>query len=90
MSQTNFKRPVSIHPQERRDERAVKIMASAILNQAMLDKLLEGANPELYAAMMEQLLPHLSFVPADQVTADCPSCGLKRGSVIAHECLGAN
>lgn len=85
MSATNFKQPVSIRPEERRTDRQVDFMAS-LLDQADLDVLLADAPPATRAAMLDRLRPHLSFVPAEEVTADCPQCGLRRGSVIAHEC----
>ncbi len=87
MSATNFKRPVSIDPEERRDERQIKVMAMQIRDQAMLDKLLDGTAPVMREAMLKRLLPYLPFFPKEEVTADCPECGMRRGSVIAHECL---
>lgn len=83
----NFKRPISIHPQERRDGRQIDFMASLIKGQKELDVLLADAPPATRAAMLDRLRPHLSFVPAQDVTPDCPQCGLRRGSVIAHDCL---
>jgi hypothetical protein len=89
MSATNFKRPVSIDPQERRDERQIKVMAMQIQDQAMLDKLLDGTVPIMREAMLERLLPHLPFFPKEEVTADCAFCGMRRGSVIPNECRTA-
>jgi hypothetical protein len=89
MSQTNFKRPASPDPQERQDERLLKVMALQLQNQEHLDALLAGADPLMRHAMLERILPYLSFVP-EEVTADCPACGMKRGSILPHECLGAN
>lgn len=83
----NFKRPTSIDAQERRDERQIKLMAFQIRDQAMLDKLLEGASPAMRAAMIERLMPYLPFCPKGYVTLDCPECGMKRGSVIPHVCI---
>ena len=82
----NFKAPIPIDPQERRDERMVKVMATAILDQQMLDKLLEGSHGEMRSAMIERLRPFLSFAPDLPVIEDCPVCGMRRGSVISHEC----
>ncbi len=81
-----FKRPVSIHPEERRTDKQIDFMASLIKDQAELDKLLADAPPVTREKMLERLRPHLSFVPDAEVTRDCPHCGLRRGSVIAHEC----
>lgn len=86
MSATNFKRPLSIRPEERRTDRQVDYMASLIKDQAELDVLLAEAPPATRIAMLDRLRPHLSFVPQEEVTPDCPGCGLRRGSVIAHEC----
>ncbi len=89
----NYKAPQSIDPQERRDEKQIRCMAS-VLQQHSLDVLLEGARPDMRAAMLERLLPHLKFVPAELLvidieppaSADCPHCGLRRGTVTAHDC----
>ncbi len=81
----NFKRPSSIDPQERREERDIALYAMAIENQDELDKLLADSSPAMREAMLERLTPHLRFVP--DPTADCPGCGLRRGSVISHQCL---
>ena len=86
----NFKRPASIDPQDRRDDRTVKMMALHIPDQATLDKLLDGARPILREAMLAALAPYLTFVPAGPVmAADCPNCGLRRGTLFAHECVEA-
>jgi hypothetical protein len=74
-------------PQRRREEKQISFLASITTDQAQLDKLLEGSTPEMRKAMMDRLTPHLPFVPREEVTQDCPHCGLRRGSIIAHECL---
>jgi hypothetical protein len=86
----NFKPPASIDPQDRRDDRMVKVMATQILDQAMLDKLLAGSTGEMREAMLERLIPYLGFTPNPLVSSDCPACGMRRGSVIAHACVGAS
>jgi formate dehydrogenase maturation protein FdhE len=89
MSQGNFKRPASVNPKARQDERLLKVMALQLQNQEQLDALLAGADPLMRHAMLERLIPYLSFVP-EEATANCPACGMKRGSILPHECLGAN
>jgi len=84
-----FRAPASIHPQERRDNRMVDLMALQIQDQAQLDKLLEGASPAMREAMLERVTPYLDFTPETVATKDCPNCGLRRGSVIDHECLNS-
>jgi hypothetical protein len=84
-----FKRPARLNPQERRDERAINLMAMGVPDQNALEVLLAGADAITRRAMIERLRPYLSFEPAE-VTPDCPACGLRRGSVVPHECLGAN
>ncbi len=85
MSATNFKRPISIDPQERRDERNVNIMAMQ-LNPQSLETLLHGTDPMLREALLVRLRPYLQF-DTEEAIADCARCGMRRGSVIAHECL---
>lgn len=82
----HFKAPALIDPRLRRNERQVTQMARMIENQEQLDALLAGAGVDLRAAMLERLLPHLRFVPAADPIADCPHCGMRRGSVIPHAC----
>ena len=79
---------MSLHPQDRRNERELRIMASAIYTQEMLDKLLAGSAPDMRQAMIERLRPHLRFTPAaeDIEVKDCPHCGFRRGTVVPHEC----
>ena len=74
-------------------EQEIIRLAGLIANQAMLDKILEDTAPALRAGVFAKLRPHLPFEPfvqeapiADTI-ADCPTCGLRRGSVIEHECL---
>ncbi len=85
-----FKRPAAIDPRERRADKQVRfgtsIMARCIQNQDDLDVLLADAKPDMRAAMLERLRPYLSF-ELETVTADCPRCGMKRGTILAHECL---
>ncbi len=72
------------------DARDVKLLAMAIPDEEALEVLLKGASPDRRAAMLEQIEPYLSFQRQRvEVTPDCPVCGLKRGSAIPHECLGA-
>lgn len=85
MSATNYKQPPALDPRERRDEKQIQFMAGCIRDQAELDVLLTESKPDLRAAMLERLRPYLRFEP-ETVTADCPRCGLRRGTVIAHEC----
>ena len=80
-----FKRPAHISAKDRREERLVKVMATQVANQEMLDKLLDGTSPLMRKALLERLLPYLPFAP-EVPTPDCPHCGFRRGSVIAHEC----
>lgn len=61
----NFKSPASIDPRERRADRAVNLMATHIKDQAMLDNLLADASPITRAAMIDRLVPYLSFVPRE-------------------------
>jgi hypothetical protein len=58
----------AISPRQRREEAQVRYMAGLIKDQAALDQLLSGANAEIRAAMIERLLPRLSFVPAELVS----------------------
>lgn len=61
-----LKRPSPIDPRRKRDERQVKVMASGVRNQKMLDKLLEGASPLDRAAMVARLRPYLPFTPENK------------------------
>lgn len=82
----NFRAPASIDPQARRDERRIELMATyGIPDQAALDKLLDGTAPAMRTALIERLTPYLMFAPETAV-ADCPNCGLRRGSAIDHAC----
>lgn len=82
----NFKRPASINPRERREEKQISFMASLIRHQEALDTLLAGSPPEMRAAMLARLLPYLEFIPVELI-ADCPHCGLQRGAAVQHECV---
>ena len=82
-----LKRPVSISPAERRQERQIKLMAMHIPDQAALELLLMGSSPDMRAAMLEKVRPYLPFTPEEEVNLDCPACGMKRGSILAHECV---
>jgi hypothetical protein len=66
-----------------------KQLAEKIGNQAMLDKVLEEAPSDAARAIiMRYIQKHLAFEPEqDYPIADCPRCGLKRGTMIAHECI---
>jgi len=75
---------------QRRDEQAIRVMARQLFNQTMLDKLLAGARPDLREAMIARLRPYLPFTPDIEITVDCPQCGMRRGSILAHACLGVN
>lgn len=69
----------------------IQEQATLLHDQADLDQLLDGADPTMRTAMIEYLKPYLSFVPVDvpepeAPIADCPNCGLRRGSAILHPC----
>jgi hypothetical protein len=68
------------------------MMAMLIHDDRELEMLLAGASSLERAAMLDMIRPYLSFTPGEDVAAtpDCPVCGLYRGSVVPHECLGAN
>lgn len=71
-------------------ESEVARLAGLILNQPMLEKVLADTAPHLRAGVLEKLKPHLPFTPYvddGQPILDCPKCGLKRGSILPHECL---
>lgn len=68
----------------------IEACAHQVKSQAELDILLEGTDPATRSAMLEMLAPHLEFVPREFIAGDCPVCGMRRGSAIAHECLVAN
>ncbi len=82
----NFKRPSPLDPKLRRQERQLTMLAGTIRNQAALDQLLRGSSPAMREGMLQVLRPMLPFQPQMEVTADCPNCGFRRGSVIGHEC----
>jgi hypothetical protein len=69
-------------------ENEIRRQAALMRDQADLDQFLDGADPAMRTAMIEFLRPFLSFEPIDTLepSADCPRCGLRRGSVIEHEC----
>lgn len=73
------------------EEREVRLMALCLESEEELEQLLKGASAENRAAMLEMIGPYLTF-PRQivEVIPDCPECGLRRGSVIPHACLGAN
>lgn len=81
-----IKKPSSLSPRERREAKQIRCMSGLIKDQAMLDKLLEGSDPAMRAAMLERIEPFLTFTPKELVTPDCPHCGLRKGSAIDHEC----
>jgi hypothetical protein len=83
----SIKKPGNLSAKRRSEEKQISFLASITTDQAALDKLLEGSTPEMRKAMIDRLTPHLPFVPREEVTQDCPHCGLRRGSVINHECL---
>ena len=70
-------------------DRLGKQLAERIGNQAMLDLVLENAPTDAHRALILQYVRrHLSFEPEqDFPITDCPRCGLRRGSMIAHECI---
>ncbi len=81
----------AIAESESEEELNVRLMAMAIPDEEGLEVLLQGASPHLRAAMLREIEPYLSFKRVTvEVTPDCPLCGLRRGSAISHECLGAN
>ena len=76
---------------ETEEQQEAKLMAMCIANEDELEVLLAGASPAMRAGMLELIRPYLKFtLTAVEVTPDCPVCGLYRGSVVNHECLGAN
>ena len=87
MSHT-FKKPIDMDTLKRQAAREVDILATHIENQAMLDELLKDADPDMRAACLERMAPYLPFVPEDLVIQDCPQCGLRRGSMFPHDCVG--
>ncbi len=73
------------------EEQQVRLMATCIPDEAALEDLLRGADPLSREGMLEMIRPYLQFeLSAETTTPDCPLCGLRKGSVIPHECLGAN
>jgi hypothetical protein len=80
-----FKRPKSILPQDRRDQRQLQLMAGHVVNQHMLDLLLQGAAPGMRKVLLDRLTPYLPFAPAPLPT-ECPECGLAGGATQSHEC----
>lgn len=72
------------------EEREVKLLALCLHNEAELEAVLQGASPQMRAGMLDLIGPYLTFRTELVVTPDCPVCGLKRGSVISHECLASN
>jgi hypothetical protein len=64
-------------------------LAAKIGNQAMLDKVLEDAPSDAARdIILRYVSEFLSFKPEQNVPIeDCPRCGLRRGAMIAHECL---
>jgi hypothetical protein len=68
-------------------EDSIRRQAALLRDQAELDELLDGASDQMRQAMIERLAPYLHFVPEDETpVADCPTCGMKRGSLIPHDC----
>jgi hypothetical protein len=82
-----IKKPSNLSPRMRREAKQINCMAGLIKDQTMLDKLLENSTPAMRAAMLERIGHLLPFVPLEQVTPDCPHCGMRKGSVIDHECV---
>jgi hypothetical protein len=66
-----------------------KELAAKIGNQEMLDKVLEEApNDAARAVIMRYIKDHLAFEPdMGYPIEDCPRCGFRRGTMIAHQCL---
>lgn len=84
MSAVNFRQPVEIDPRVRQKDRLLNIMAMQ-LNPQSLETLLHGSTPAMRQAMIDRLRPYLQFDPNEKI-ADCARCGMKRGSILAHEC----
>ncbi len=81
----------AVDESESEEELNVRLMAMAIPDEEGLEALLRGASPDLRLAILREIEPYLSFKRVTvEVTPDCPLCGLRRGSAIPHECLGAN
>lgn len=76
---------------QEKKEAAIAKMAGLIGNQSMLEKVLDDVQggPEMRDAVYAMLRPHLLFTPSYEPgdVKDCPTCGMKRGTVIPHECL---
>ena len=85
-----IRKPASLSPKRRAEEKQIGFMASMIEDQAMLDKFLEGSTGEMREALLARVTPHLTFTPALEIAPDCPNCGLRKGSAINHECLLVN
>jgi hypothetical protein len=66
----------------------IRRQAALVRDQDDLDQLLDGADPAMRTALIAYLKPYLSFTPVDvaEPIEDCPTCGLRRGSAIAHAC----
>ncbi len=79
--------PVRDRLREERKEEAIAELTRLIGNDAMLEKIVNDAVPELRQAVLDKLRPHLCFVPAEIAVADCPNCGRWHGSAISHECV---
>lgn len=67
-------------------EGLLKEFAEKLTSVDELDKALATLAPDEAYEARKRMLPYLSFDPDAPVVSDCPKCGFKRGSVIAHEC----
>ncbi len=82
-----FKQQIARYKDEK-NEREIAAMARRIRDQQDLEKLLDGADDQMRASLIERLLPYLDFeIFAVDPTPDCPHCGMKRGSLIPHACV---
>lgn len=82
-----YKRPGAAR--EARRAAHVALLARRIRNQDQLEQILADCQPGTRQAVFDLIKPHLTFTSAEdsgKPIADCPNCGLRRGSVIQHEC----
>lgn len=68
-------------------EDMIGMLAPLIGNQAMLDKVLDGVKggPEMRAAVLEKIRPHLKFVP-DGTCIECQERPVAASGTLCREC----
>lgn len=81
-----FKQATHVKPSDEIAEKTIRRFAASLRDQQDLERLLDGADDFMREAMIERLMPYLTF-PVFNVdpTPDC-HCGFKRGSLIPHAC----